>query len=100
MRGRRVTRYIQKITRQYKSKTDTNNLPVESRPTPQRPRQKVICSLGDLKPRLKAEWLKLARKVEAKLSGQEHPLLEPDQEAEAIVRKVEEKKAAKRQKGK
>jgi transposase len=87
--------YIRKTSRTYKSRTYANYLLVESLHTPKGPRQKVICSLGDLKPRPKEEWLKLARKVEAKLSGQEVLFGEPDQEAEAIVRRVKEKKAAK-----
>jgi transposase len=87
--------YIRTTTRKYKGKTYTNYLLVESVHTPKGPRQKVISSLGDLKPRPKEEWLKLARKVEAKLSGQEPLFDEPDQEAEAIVRKVKEGKVAK-----
>lgn len=87
--------YIRTTTRKYRGKTYTNYLLVESLHTSKGPRQKVICSLGDLKPRPKEEWLKLARKVEAKLSGQEPLFDEPDQEAEAIVRKVKEEKAAK-----
>jgi hypothetical protein len=74
--------YIRTTTRKYRGKTYTNYLLVESRHTPKGPRQKVICSLGDLKPRPKEEWLELARKVEAKLSGQEPLFDEPDQEAE------------------
>lgn len=65
-----MTTYIRTTTRDYRGKTYTNYLLVESRHTPKGPRQKVICSLGDFKPRPKEEWLKLARKVEAKLSGQ------------------------------
>jgi hypothetical protein len=62
--------YIRTTTRKYRGKTYTNYLLVESLHTPKGPRQKVICSLGDLKPRPRQEWLKLALKVEAKLSGQ------------------------------
>lgn len=90
-----VTVYIRTTTRKYRGKTYTNYLLVESLHTPKGPRQKVICSLGDLKPRPKEEWLKLARKVEAKLAGQEPLFDEPDQEAQAIVRKVEQKGARK-----
>ena len=88
--------YIRTTTRKYRGKTYTNYLLVESLHTPKGPRQKVICSLGDLKPRPRQEWLKLARKVEARLSGQEQLFDDPDQEAEAIARKVKEKKAAKK----
>ena len=41
------------------------------------PRQKTICSLGDLGPRPREDWLKLARKMEDALSGQ-HNLLDAD----------------------
>ena len=87
--------YIRTTTRKYKGKTYTNYLLVESVHTPKGPRQKVICSLGDLKPRPKKEWLALARKVEAKLSGQETLFHGPDQEADAIARKVKEQQADK-----
>jgi hypothetical protein len=44
-----VTMYVRQTTRRYKDKTDTNYLLVESIHTPKGPRQKVICSLGDLR---------------------------------------------------
>jgi len=87
--------YIRTTTRTYKGKTYTNHLLVESRHTPQGPRQKVVCSLGDLKPRPKEAWLKLAREVEAKLSGQELLFDEPNAEAEGIVRQVQDPKSKK-----
>ena len=40
--------YIRKATRNYKGKLYTNHLLVESIQTFKGPRQKVICSLGDL----------------------------------------------------
>ena len=43
-----VTMYIRTTKRQCKGKTYTNYLLVESLHTPKGPRQKVICSLGDL----------------------------------------------------
>jgi len=92
--------YIRKTTRKYKGKTYSNYLLVESHHTANGPRQKVICSLGDLKPRPREGWLKLARQVEAKLSGQAPLFEEPDEEAEAIVRKVRKDKAAKGTPGK
>ena len=95
-----VTMYIRTTKRQCKGKTYTNYLLVESLHTPKGPRQKVICSLGDLTPRPKQEWLKLAREVEAKLSGQELLLDGLDPKAEAIVRQVQEEKAAKGKRGK
>jgi transposase len=92
--------YIRTTTREYKGKTYTNYLLVESRHTPQGPRQKVVCSLGDLKPRAKEEWLKLAREVEAKLSGQGLLFEGSDPQAEGVVRQVHEDKTAKGKRGK
>ena len=68
--------YIRKTTRSYKGTTYTNHLLVESVHTAKGPRQKTICSLGDLKPRPRKEWLDLARKLEYALAGQED-LLRP-----------------------
>ncbi len=65
-----VTMYVRRTTRRYKDKTYPNYLLVESIHTPKGPRQKVICSLGDLSPRPAEEWLRLARKVEDALVGQ------------------------------
>lgn len=63
--------YIRKASRTYKGKTYSNYLLVESISTPKGPRQKVICSLGDLSPRPKQDWLALAHKLQAALSGQQ-----------------------------
>ena len=76
----------------YKNKTYTNYQLVESVHTPKGPRQKVICSLGNLKPRPKAEWLKLAHKVESALIGQMDILEKEDQEVSDIVGKIRERK--------
>src|SRR5918996_1492183 len=62
--------YIRKATRNYKGKLYTNHLLVESIHTSKGPRQKVICSLGDLSPRPREAWLELAHKME----GMEHDL--------------------------
>ncbi len=62
--------YIRKNTRKHKSKTYTNYLLVESVQTPKGPRQRTICSLGDLEPAPQEEWLALAHKLEASLQGQ------------------------------
>ena len=62
--------YIRRTTKRHKGKTYHNYLLVESVATSRGPRQKVICSLGDLSPRPKSEWLQLARKLEAALTGQ------------------------------
>jgi hypothetical protein len=61
--------YIRKSIRTYKGKTYTNHVLVESVVTPNGPRQKTICSLGELSPRPREEWLELARKIEDALVG-------------------------------
>ena len=63
--------YIRKASRVYKGKTYFNYLLVESVLTPKGPRQKVICSLDDLSPRPKDEWLALAHRLQSALGGQE-----------------------------
>ena len=80
--------YIRRTSRRYKDKTYTNYLLVESVSTPKGPRQKVICSLGDLSPRPAREWLALARKVEAALVGQPDLFSSGDPEIEQIVHQV------------
>ncbi len=80
--------YIRKSTRSYKSRTYTNYVLVESVQTPKGPRQRTICSLGDLSPRPRQEWLKLAHKIEAALVGQGDLLETPDPELAAIVERV------------
>jgi transposase len=62
--------YIRKSSRLYHGRTYTNHVLVESVMTPKGPRQKTICSLGDLGPRPREDWLKLARKIEDALLGQ------------------------------
>ena len=86
--------YVRKTTRRYKDKTYTNYLLVESIHTPNGPRQKVVCSLGDLSPRPAEEWLRLARKVEEALVGQVNLFSEPDPEVDEIVRQVQEQQIA------
>ena len=86
--------YVRKTTRRYKDKTYTNYLLVESIHTPKGPRQKVICSLGDLSPRPAEEWLHLARKVEEALVGQVNLFSEPDPEVDEIVRQVQARRLA------
>jgi transposase len=85
--------YVRQTTRRYKDKTYTNYLLVESIHTPKGPRQKVICSLGDLSPRPAEEWLRLARKVEDALVGQANLFSDPDPEVEQIVRQVRQRQA-------
>jgi transposase len=85
--------YVRQTTRRYKEKTYTNYLLVESIQTPKGPRQKVICSLGDLSPRPAEDWLRLARKVEDALVGQADLFSQPDPEVEQIVRQVRQRQA-------
>ncbi len=76
--------YIRKATRKYKDKTYTNYLLVESLSTPKGPRQKVICSLGDLSPRPREKWLELAHKMQSALAGQTE-LFEQDLEVGKVL---------------
>src|SRR5574338_1647087 len=80
--------YIRRTTRSYKGTTYTNYLLVESVHTAKGPRQKTICSLGDLSPRPREEWLELARKIEDALVGQPDLLQSDDAEVVDIVRRV------------
>jgi len=83
--------YIRKSSRTHKGKTYFNYVLVESVLTPLGPPQKVICSLGDLRPRPQAEWLALAHKLTSALSGQADLLTgqAPDPELQALVAKVQ-----------
>jgi len=84
----RFNMYIRKSTRSYKGKTYTNYVLVESVQTAKGPRQKSICSLGDLGPRPRAEWLELTRKIEDALLGQNQLLDQNDAETDEIIRRV------------
>jgi transposase len=83
--------YIRKSSRTYKGKTYVNYVLVESALTPKGPRQKIICSLGDLRPRPQAAWLELAHKLTSALSGQADLLdsQAPDAELRELVAKVQ-----------
>src|SRR6202453_4876953 len=85
--------YVRKTTRRYKDKTYSNYLLVESVHTANGPRQKVVCSLGDLSPRPAEDWLLLARRVEDALVGQINLLSDPDPEVEQIVHRVQSRQA-------
>jgi hypothetical protein len=85
--------YVRKTTRQYKDKTYTNYFLVESVHTPNGPRQKVVCSLGDLSPRTAEEWLRLVHKVEDALAGQINMFSSPDPEVEQIIRQIRSRQA-------
>jgi hypothetical protein len=86
--------FIRKTTRNYKDRVYTNYQLVQSVQTPKGPRQKLICSLGDLSPRPAEQWRHLAHQVEDGLRGQAG-LLEDAQEAEAgpIVRQIRQRHA-------
>ena len=79
-----VAMYIRKATRRYKDKTYTNYLLVESHTTAKGPRQKVVCSLGDLSPRPREAWLKIAHRMQTALGGQA-TLFEESPEVAALV---------------
>jgi transposase len=85
--------YIRKSTRSYKGKTYSNYVLVESVQTPKGPRQTTICSLGDLGPRPREEWLKLTRKIEDALTGQGRLIEADDAEVADIVGRVRAQKA-------
>ena len=80
--------FIRKNTRRYNGKTYSNYLLVESVRTDKGPRQKTICSLGDLTPRTREEWLDLVRKVEDALVGQQPLLAAADPEVDKLVGQV------------
>ena len=79
--------YIRKTKSTYKGKTYTNHLLVESVLTPKGPRQRSICSLGNLEPAPPEQWLALAHKMESALQGQ-LSLEEPDARVEDVVSRV------------
>ena len=83
--------FLRKSIRRYKGKVYTNYMLVESVHTAKGPRQKVICSLGDLSPRPAKEWLALAHCVEEALVGQKVLLDESDAEVAEIVRRVRQR---------
>lgn len=88
--------YIRKSIRIYKGKTYTNYVLVESVMTPKGPRQKTICSLGDLGPRRRQEWLKLARKIEDALVGQSDLIDGDEDEVADIVHRVRARRTTER----
>lgn len=91
--------YLRKSSRTYKGKTYSNYLLVESVLTSKGPRQKTVCSLGDLSPRPREQWLELAHRLKAALVGQQELVADPQQDAElqGLVAKVKAKTAAKAQ---
>jgi len=78
--------YIRKTTKDYKGKTYDNYLLVESRQTPNGPRQRIVCSLGALAPAPRQHWLDLAHRLQASLQKQ-LPLTPTDAQMESLVEK-------------
>lgn len=62
--------FIRQTTKRYKDRTYITHLLVESVSTPKGPRQRTICSLGDLSPGPQSKWQGLASRLEAALQGQ------------------------------
>ena len=85
--------YVRETTKTVKGRTYTNHLLVSSIMTPKGPRQRTICSLGDLSPRSQEEWLRFADKVETALSGQGDWLEDNDPEVQAIVARIRRREA-------
>jgi len=79
--------FIRKTVKRHNGRSYTTYLLVESVRTPEGPRQKTICSLGDLSPGPRQKWLGLVNRVEAALQGQA-PLDGPDPLVESIVDKI------------
>jgi transposase len=79
--------FIRKTVKRHNGCSYTTYLLVESVRTPEGPRQKTICSLGDLSPGPRQKWLGLVNRVEAALQGQA-PLDGPDPLVEGIVEKI------------
>ncbi len=86
--------YIRKVEKKAKGKTYTYYILVESVSTEKGPRQKVICSLGSLKPRAKEEWLALARDVQDALVGQMR-MEGYGEEVESVLQKVKTRETKK-----
>src|SRR6266699_5435196 len=80
--------YIRKSIRSYGGRTYSNYVLVESVHTPKGPRQKTVCSLGDLSPRRREDWLKLAHRIEDALVGQSDLLDRNDPQVAEIVSRV------------
>jgi transposase len=79
--------FIRKTVKRYKERTYTAYLLVETVSTPQGPRQRTICSLGDLSPGPRSKWLGLVDRIEAALQGQV-PLQGPDPLVDDLVGRI------------
>lgn len=83
--------FIKKNVRMHGGKTYVTHLLVESVNTPSGPRHRTICNLGHMAPGPKEEWLELAERIQAALSGQ--PSLYPDPRVDEAVARVREHQA-------
>jgi transposase len=86
--------YVRKVVSTHGGKRYEKYVLVESVRTPKGPRQKVVCSLGDLRPRPAAEWLELACRVEQALRGQLGLSGESGSETNKIVGRIREREQA------
>jgi len=85
--------YLRKTVKTVHGKAYENYLLVESVATPNGPRQRTVCSLGNLAPRPAEEWLALAHKVETALLGQADLFESTDSEVREIVEKARRRRA-------
>jgi transposase len=81
--------YIRKTTKIVKGRTYTNYLLVESVLTDKGPRQKTVFSSGNLKPRPREEWMRLAEQLKDALAGQKR-IGGFDKEVEEILSRRQE----------
>lgn len=79
--------FLKATRKTVRGKTYTNHLLVESINTPNGPRHHTICSLGALQPAPREDWLALAHKLQAALSGQQALL--PNREIDSLRQQVE-----------
>lgn len=79
--------FIRKTVKRYKNQTYINYLLVETQSTPRGPRQRTICSLGDLSPGPRSKWLGLVGRIESALQGQV-PLDNSDPLVDAIIGRI------------
>ena len=89
MATRRGAVHVATTKRVYKGKTYTNHLLVESVMTPEGPRQRTVCSLGNLEPAPREQWCALAHKLAAALQGQD-ALPGQEEAIEPLVEKARE----------
>lgn len=83
--------FIKRTVSKRGDRTYVNHLLVESVVTPAGPRHKVVCNLGKLNPGPKEEWLELAERIQAALSGQ--PSVFADARVDEALAKVRERRA-------